>query len=57
MGKIVGLTFNEPLNLVCPYCGKTYKTKEALDKHINGKHPEAASDFCDPSDSNALGQE
>ena len=57
MGKIVGLTFNEPLDLVCPYCGKTYKTKEALDKHINGKHPEAASDFCDPSDSNALGQE
>jgi len=30
--------------LVCPYCGKEYKTEEALAKHIETKHPEAAGD-------------
>ncbi|MEG2096805.1 MAG: C2H2-type zinc finger protein [Pseudoflavonifractor sp.] len=28
--------------LVCPYCGKECKTEEALAKHIETKHPEAA---------------
>lgn len=42
MGKIVGLTFDVAPALVCPHCGKAYKTPDALDKHIKDKHPEAA---------------
>lgn len=40
MGKIVGLVFDEAEKLVCPYCGKEYKTAEALAKHIKDKHPD-----------------
>lgn len=43
MGKIVGLVFDEAPASVCPHCGKTYKTPEALAKHIKDKHPEAAN--------------
>ena len=57
MGKIVGLTFNEPLDLVCPYCGKTYKTPEALAKHIKEKHPDSANGSGVPPAGSAPGQE
>ena len=48
MAKIIGLTFpgeapsEEPAaeKVVCPHCGKEYKTQEGLDKHIKDKHPE-----------------
>lgn len=49
MGKIVGLTFNEAQALVCPDCGKAYKTNEALDKHIKDKHTEAAGGSEEPT--------
>lgn len=48
MGKIVGLTFPEMAGtgaverLVCPHCGKEYKSQEALTKHIKDKHSETA---------------
>lgn len=48
MGKIIGLTFDEAPALVCPHCGKTYKTHEALVKHIKDKHPDAASGSGEP---------
>lgn len=46
MGKTVGLVF-EPVGKCdtthpCPVCGKEYKSKEALNKHIADKHPEGA---------------
>ena len=42
MGKIVGLTFDEAPALVCPHCGKAYKTNATLAKHIKDNHPDAA---------------
>lgn len=45
MGKIIGLTFQEDASTSaekCPHCGKAYKSREALEKHILDKHPEAA---------------
>ena len=57
MGKIVGLTFNEAPALVCPHCGKTYKTPEALAKHIKDKHPEAANGSGEPPVGSAPEQE
>lgn len=54
MGRIVGLLIDVPAKpqaaneapaFVCPECGKTYKSKEALDKHIEAKHKgEGATD-------------
>lgn len=51
MGRIVGLTFpaneagedtaRDAEEYVCPHCGKEYKSKASLDKHIASKHPEA----------------
>lgn len=41
MGRIVGLQINtaEKAELfVCPECGKEYKTKDGLEKHIAEKH-------------------
>ena len=57
MGKIVGLTFDEPSAMVCPRCGKTYKTPEALAKHIKEKHPDAANGSGVPPAGSAPGQE
>lgn len=45
MGKIIGLTFQETPSTSaekCPHCGKAYKSREALEKHIQDKHPETA---------------
>ncbi len=39
MGKIVGLIVKKPA-LVCPVCGKDYKSEDTLKKHIAEKHPE-----------------
>lgn len=45
MGRIIGLTFPASTageasgTFICPHCGKTYKSREALDKHIGSKHP------------------
>lgn len=50
--KTVGLTFPDaapPVGPVsaekfsCPHCGKEYKSKTALAKHIEEKHQEVAS--------------
>lgn len=54
MAKIIGLIFPgeapnaEPAaeKFVCPHCGKEYKSKDSLakhikDKHTEGEHPEA----------------
>ena len=57
MGKIVGLTFDEAQALVCPHCGKTYKTSGALAKHIKDTHPEAANGSGEPPAGSTLGQE
>ncbi len=57
MGKIVGLVFDEAPASVCPHCGKTYKTPEALAKHIKDKHSEAANGSGEPSVGTAPGQE
>ena len=57
MGKIVGLVFDEAPALVCPHCGKTYKTPEALAKHIKDKHSEAANGSGESSVGTAPGQE
>lgn len=41
MGRIVGLQIKavEQAELfICPECGKEYKTKEGLEKHITEKH-------------------
>lgn len=43
MGRIVGLQINtaEKAELfVCPECGKEYKTKDGLEKHVTEKHPQ-----------------
>lgn len=56
MGKIVGLTFEEVPALVCPHCGKEYKTPDALAKHIKDKHPEAANSSGESPADNAPGQ-
>ena len=48
MPTIIGLTFpgeapsEEPAaeKFVCPHCGKEYKSKDSLAKHIKDKHPE-----------------
>ena len=47
MAKTVGLTFKvapaaEAEKFTCPICGKEYKSKDALAKHIKEKHPEGA---------------
>lgn len=31
---------NEEETFVCSMCGKEYKSKQGLDKHMAGKHPE-----------------
>lgn len=51
MGRIVGLVFpvseageaatREVEEYPCPYCGKGYRSKASLSKHIKDKHPEA----------------
>lgn len=51
MGRIVGLTFpaneageaaaRDAEEYICPHCGKGYKSKASLSKHIKDKHPEA----------------
>lgn len=51
MGRIVGLTFPASAGeatardaedaYICPHCGKEYKSKVSLSKHIKDKHPEA----------------
>lgn len=48
--RIVGLTFSaaqaalEPVSEAatyrCPACGKEYKTRDGVEKHIQEKHPE-----------------
>ena len=48
MGKIVGLVFKAAApateeKFTCPICGKEYKTKDGLDKHIAEKHPAGAA--------------
>ena len=48
MPTIIGLTFpgeapsEEPAaeKFTCPHCGKEYKSKDSLAKHIKDKHPE-----------------
>lgn len=52
MGRIVGLVFpvgeagKAPVQAAetytCPHCGKDYKSKASLSKHINDKHFGAA---------------
>lgn len=32
---------DEAGDFVCPVCGKAYKTRAGLDKHVSEKHPEA----------------
>lgn len=40
MGKIVGLTFPKKApKFVCPECGETFKSQNALDKHMAEAHP------------------
>lgn len=51
MGRIVGLVFpveeageaatREAEEYPCPHCGKGYRSKASLSKHIKDKHPEA----------------
>ncbi len=38
--KTIGLTFEAPETevLICPECGKEYKTPAALEKHIEKEH-------------------
>jgi uncharacterized C2H2 Zn-finger protein len=48
MGRVTGLVFplTDPApveTLQCPHCGKTYKTREALEKHLREKHPDDSS--------------
>lgn len=48
MGRIIGLTFpvdeagegsaQTAEEYICPHCGKVYKSKASLSKHINDKH-------------------
>lgn len=39
MGKVVGLVFNQTRQShICPDCGREYKTKDGLEKHIEEKH-------------------
>ncbi len=47
MGKIVGLTFEDPAVKMygCPFCDKEYKTQKALDDHIKKVHPEKAAEL------------
>lgn len=40
MGKIIGLIFEDTPKFACPHCNKVFKSVEALEKHINEKHPE-----------------
>lgn len=57
MGKIVGLTFDEAPDLVCPHCGKAYKTHATLAKHIKDNHPDAAAGTGETPGGNGTGQE
>lgn len=41
MGKIVGLQFPEAEGYACPHCGRGYKSKEAMIRHLREKHGEA----------------
>lgn len=43
MAKIVGLVFEKNQTHICPYCGRPYKSAEALDRHINDKHKDATN--------------
>ncbi len=40
MGKVTGLIFLDtiPETHACPDCGKEYKSREVLEKHIRDKH-------------------
>lgn len=40
MGKVIGLIFpnTAPAAHGCPACGKEYKSREALEKHLRDKH-------------------
>lgn len=59
MGKIIGLTFGnaagnsaakgEQEKLVCPHCGKEYKSAEYLAKHIAEKHSAPAEPETPPA--------
>ena len=43
MGRIVGLTFDEPKKPrahICDKCGAEFKTKKELDEHIKQEHAE-----------------
>lgn len=37
MGRIIGLIIESP-KLVCPVCGKEYKTEDGLNKHMDKEH-------------------
>ncbi len=37
MGKVTGLIFTDAAH-TCPACGKEYKSREALEKHLRDKH-------------------
>ncbi len=41
MSKIIGLTFDAPAEKhICPHCGEEFKSKKALNRHLEEKHPE-----------------
>ena len=50
MGKIIGLTFEDTPKVDCPFCGKSYKSAEALAKHIVEKHPEESENQTNGTD-------
>lgn len=47
MGRIVGLIMNQAEQVetfICSDCGKEYKTKDGLEKHIIKEHGEGKED-------------